>query len=174
MIPNIQPPPLWSPQGWSPNALKPTAAQIIQQGSTVVPPATGGISGLYAITLPLTIAEIHSLNTVPKQILAGIPNTIIMPVMAQWASNVTAAITTSQSANVKWIGVGNLVSAALATVTTGVTGRKSGTAVMTTITLPAGTDLSGLGLEFLGTAACTGGAGTFQLTVAYYLLPAVP
>lgn len=28
MIPNIQPPPLWLPQGWTPNALRPTDATI--------------------------------------------------------------------------------------------------------------------------------------------------
>jgi hypothetical protein len=175
---NVIIPALGDEFGFSPFSAIPPVPQLqsVLALPTVGPSLLGNaLTGvLFSVTKQLSINDVHSLNTVPVVMLAGIPGYIIMPVHLQWISNVTAAITTSQSGNLQYSVVGNLISAAVSTVTTGVTGRKAGLAVMTTITFPAGTDLNGASVQLVGTAACTGGAGTFQATMAYYLLPAIP
>jgi len=60
-------------------------------------------SGIFAATVDITPAEFQLLFTVPKQIVAGIPDKIIMPLMAYAYINVTAAIATTPQSHFRYI-----------------------------------------------------------------------
>lgn len=123
------------------------------------------------VTLPATVNDMHSLNTVPLIIVPAVVGYTIVPLGLTYTASVTSAVTTAQSANLRYTGTATAISATVTTITSGATGRKQGFAIGTTTNQTV--DLSNTSVEVVGSAATTGGAGTFQFALVYYLVPAV-
>lgn len=115
MIPNIQPPPHWLPQGWTPNALGPTAAQLATSpniGASVVQTtllAAQAAGFLYSLAGTWSQAQFAALNATPQIVIPAPDNSdginrIVQPVFYMLTANTTVAWGNSPTLRVRYVG----------------------------------------------------------------------
>jgi hypothetical protein len=83
-------------------------------------------AGFGRSTIPASIGDMHSLNTVPLVAVPAVGGFTIIPLGLIYTCNITVAVTTAQSANLRYTGTATAISASVTTITSGATGRKQG------------------------------------------------
>lgn len=183
MIPNIDPPPPWTPQGWSPNQLRQNAQTFEAQMPAIMESMRLANDPFpwYVFRRECSLAELLNAHLVGIPICSDPgPNKAVMILKVSITAFVTAAFANSPGCNVVYNGyAGNLVALGAPGMTT--TGPKYNISIgadnsyFAFIGDPATTDRS---IDFIFTSALTPGGSILSYSItsiyALYDMPFAP